>query len=306
MLAALKAIRQGEGTGTGIALMLLGIFLFTLNDTLGKWLVAEYTVGQLLLLRSIAALLILAPAIWQAGIARTLKVERPLLHLLRLALIIVEVAAFYWAVRYLPLADVTIFYMAAPLFVTALSVPLLGEAVGPRRWAAVLVGFGGVLMILQPSGAAFTLPALIAIAGSLLFALMMIVTRMLRTTGGLTLITWQTLGVGLAGGASVPFAWVPPTPLDFFLLASLGIAATAAHVCVNRSLQIAPAAVVVPFQYTMIVWAVILGFLVFGDMPEPVVLAGAAVIVGAGLYVFRREQATGQGAAAERPATGAP
>src|SRR3546814_1834485 len=101
----------------------------------------------------------LAPMIRRAGLRRVLRVDRPFLHLLRVGLIVGEVAAFYWAVRYLPLADAMTFYMATPLFVTALSVPLLGERVGPRRWGAVFIGFCGVLMILQPGGASLTLPA---------------------------------------------------------------------------------------------------------------------------------------------------
>lgn len=304
-------MRHGENgrpdsAALGIALMLVGILLFTLNDTLGKWLVVDYAVGQLLLLRSIAAMVVLAPAIWRAGPRRLLLVDQPLLHGVRVLLIAGEVAAFYWSVRYLPLADVTAIYMACPLFVTALSVPLLGEAVGPRRWAAVAVGFAGVLLILQPSSATFSLPAIVALTGSLLFALIMVVTRQLRAASGLTLITWQTGGLILAGAATVPFAWTPPGAIDFMLLASLGIVATIAHMCVNRSLREAPAAVVVPFQYTMIIWAVILGMLVFGDRPTPAVMAGAALIIASGLYVFARERkvAGRPGPAAERPVRG--
>src|SRR3546814_6776577 len=122
MIARLSALHRREGVGAGMALMLLGMFLFTVNDTLGKWLVTGYAVGQLLLLRSIVALLVLAPMIRRAGLVRTLRVDRPFLHLLRIGLIVGEVAAFYWSVRYLPLADAMTFYMAAPLFVTALSV----------------------------------------------------------------------------------------------------------------------------------------------------------------------------------------
>ncbi len=294
MTTRMESASRPEATGPGIALMLLGVLLFTVNDALGKWLVADYAVGQLLLLRSIVALAVLAPMIWRSGLRRTLRVEQPALHVLRVALIVLEVAAFYWAVRHLPLADVVTFYMATPLFVTALSVPLLGEYVGPRRWAAVIVGFGGVIMILQPSGEALSLPALIALAGSILFALIMIVTRRLRATGDLTLISWQTTGVLLAGAATVPFAWVPPTPTDLVLLGSLGFVATAGHMCVNRSLRLAPAVVVVPFQYTGIVWAVIMGFIVFGDVPGPVMTTGACLIIASGLYVFYREQAIGR------------
>ncbi|HEY8267500.1 MAG TPA: DMT family transporter, partial [Xanthobacteraceae bacterium] len=124
----------------GIGLMLAGMFLFSINDAMGKWLVGTYSVGQLLLIRSVAALVLLAPFVWREGIAAYTNMERPGLQALRALLSTVEVAFFYWAVAYLPLADVVTFYLAGPIYVTALSVILLGEHVGWRRWTAVIVG----------------------------------------------------------------------------------------------------------------------------------------------------------------------
>ena len=200
--------------------------------------------------------------------APLLRAPWPSLQLLRVVLSTLEVAFFYWAVAYLPLADVMTYYLAAPIYVTALSPVLLDEAVGWRRWTAVLVGFAGVLVALRPSASTLTLPALVAVLGSLIFALMMITTRKLRGTSGTALVTGQTLGALLLGGALAPFDWVTPSPRDFLLLSLLGVVAMVAHVCVNRSLQLAPASVVAPFQYTLIVWAVVLGYLVFGDVPQ--------------------------------------
>src|SRR5262245_27258678 len=162
----------------GIGLMLAAITLFSINDALGKWLLATYSVGELLLIRSAAALVLLAPFIRQAGLTAFTQAPRPVLQLVRVVLSTLEVAMFFWAVSYLPLADTVTFYLAGPIYVTALSVIILGEKVGWRRWAAVLVGFAGVVLALRPSAASLTLPALIALTGSLIFAFLMIATRL--------------------------------------------------------------------------------------------------------------------------------
>src|SRR6266567_253041 len=216
--------RSANSTLAGIGLMLAGIALFSVNDALGKWLVASYSVGELLLVRSAAGLILLAPFIRQAGVDAFTAAPLPGLQVVRVILSTLEVAMFFCAVSYLPLVDTVTFYLAGPIYVTALSVILLGEKVGWRRWAAVLFGFAGVVLALRPSAASFTLPALVALA------------------------------------------------------------------CVNRSLMLAPASVVVPYQYTLIVWAIVLGYIVFGDLPDAFTLSGAAVIITAGLYIFFREQ----------------
>jgi drug/metabolite transporter (DMT)-like permease len=165
----------------GIALMLLSVFMFSFGDALGKFIVASYSVGQLLCFRACAALAVLAPMIWRHR-AEFLSLERPWLQLLRVVLSTLEVAAFFLAVVYLPLADVITYYLAGPIFVTAMSALLLREKVGWRRWCAIVVGFCGVLIALRPSSQTFSWPALIALGGSLSFATLMLITRSLRAT----------------------------------------------------------------------------------------------------------------------------
>jgi drug/metabolite transporter (DMT)-like permease len=274
----------------GIGMMLVGIFLYVANDVLGKWLVASFGVGQILLIRSAAGLLMIAPLLMRKGGAAMLRPARRPLHLLRVLFSTAEVVCFYWAVVYLPLADTVTYYMAAPIYVTALAGPLLGEPVGWRRWIAVAAGFAGVVVALDPSGQGIAWASLIPLAGSLCFALLIIVSRTLRGTSDTVLVTWQTLGSLTAGLVLAPFQWVAPTGRDVALMACLGVVATLAHFAVNRSLKLAPAAVVVPYQYTQIVWAVLLGFLVFGDSPARHVVLGSAIIIAAGLYIFLREQ----------------
>jgi drug/metabolite transporter (DMT)-like permease len=274
--------------------MLGGIALFSFNDALGKWLLLDYSVGELLLIRSAAALVFLAPFLRNAGVEAFVTAPQRPLQIVRIVLSALEVAMFFWAVTYLPLADAVTFYLAGPIYVTALSVVLLGEKVGWRRWSAVMVGFAGVVLALRPSAASLTLPALIALCGSVFFAILMITTRMLRHTSEMVLISGQVGATLLFGTAFAPFGWVTPSLRDFLLLSLFGVVSIVALACVNRSLRLAPASVVVPYQYTMIVWAVVLGYVVFGDVPDLFTLAGAAVIIAAGLYIFWREQVQGQ------------
>src|SRR3984885_14862900 len=156
----------------GIGLMLLGVFMFSFGDALGKFMVATYTVGQLLWLRACAALLVLLPMVWQQRGA-FLPLERPWLQLLRVILSTLEVVAFFLATVYLPLADVITYYLACPIFVTALSAIVLREQVGWRRWSAVVIGVCGVLIALRPSSQTVSWPAMIALAGSMTFAVLM-------------------------------------------------------------------------------------------------------------------------------------
>jgi len=286
----------------GIAMMLLGILLFSLNDVMGKWLVATYTVGQVLVLRSAAALVVILPFVIKQGPRRTLRPERPGLQVLRVFFGSLEVALFYAAVVYLPLADAMTIWLAAPVWVVILAALLLGERVDARRWLAVAAGFAGVVVALNPTGASLTMPALIAVLGSFFFAAMMIAGRQLRGTPDVTLVFWQTLGALFMGLLLLPLGWVTPSLLDLALLGLLGIVAMTAHICVTRSLKLAEASVVVPYQYTLIVWALVFGWFVFGDWPTPSMLWGGALIVAAGLTLLvleRREPAAGRVEASE-------
>src|SRR5207344_1313878 len=284
----------------GIGLMLLSIFMFSFGDALGKFMVATYSVGQLLWLRACAALVLLLPMIWQ-GRATFLNLERPWLQLLRVTLSTTEVAAFFLATVYLPLADVITYYMACPIFVTALSGILLREKIGWRRWSAVLIGFCGVLIAMRPSTSTVSWPALIALAGSTSFAFLMLITRSLRATPDIVLASTQFIGTFTLGALMAPFGWVAPSISSLGLFALAGGISVSALMCVNRSLKLAPASVVVPYQYSMIVWAVLFGYFVFGDVPQIATIIGAAIIIAAGIYIFLREQALGREETAVNP-----
>jgi drug/metabolite transporter (DMT)-like permease len=280
-----------QNIALGIGLMLLATFVFSVNDVIGKWLAGTYSVGQILLFRSVAALVILTPVIVRLGPAPFRAAPRPWLQLGRVVFGVSEVACFYLAVSVLPLADAMTYYLAGPIYVTVLAAVLLKERVGWRRWSAILVGFGGVVVTLQPSFGSFGWPALVAFIGSVLFAFLMIMTRSLRGTSDTVMVASQMFGSLVLGLVWAPFDWVPMSFRDMILTGLVGCVGMAALFGVNRSLKVAPASIVVPYQYTIIVWAIVFGYLVFGDVPGPATLVGAAIIVAAGLFIFFREQA---------------
>ena len=284
----------------GIGLMLLSVSMFSFGDALGKFIVATYSVGQLLWLRACAALLVLAPMIWRQR-AQFATIERPLLQSFRVLLSTLEVAAFFLAAVYLPLADVVTYYLACPIFVTALSAIILHEPVGWRRWSAILIGFLGVVIALRPSAQTISAPAMIALGGSLSFAVLMLITRSLRATPDVVMASSQFAGTFLLGAVLSPIGWVTPSPGSLVLFAVAGLISVSALFCVNRSLKLAPASVVVPYQYSMIVWAVMFGFAVFGDVPSWNTIVGATIIIGAGLYIFLRERKLGREETAVNP-----
>ncbi len=286
-------IKKLSPTGLGVAVMLLGMLLFALNDAMGKWLVSTYSQGQVILIRSAAALVILVPIVWRAGLSGLVKIERPGLQAARVFFSTAELFCFYFAVAALPLADVMTYWLAAPIYVAALSPFLLGEKVGWRRWTAIGIGFVGVLIALKPSSASLTSAALFSILGSAAFAFMMLSGRQLRNTPDTVLAFWQIIGAALAGIVAVlvtPSGWLPvQSGFDLAFRGLLGVVAMAAHVLVNRALKLADAATVAPLQYTLLLWAVIFGWLFFGDVPQTSIVVGAGLIVLSGLYIFFRE-----------------
>ncbi|MBB3393538.1 MULTISPECIES: DMT family transporter [unclassified Rhizobium] len=273
----------------GVVLMLLGDFLFALNDAMGKWLVTNFSVGQVLLIRSLGSFIILGPLIARQGPAQLVKVELKGLQVLRVLLATLDVGLFYAAVAYLPLADVMTFYMAGPIYVAALSHFFLNERIGWRRWLAVFVGFCGVVIALRPSSAMLSLPSLFGIVGSLSFAVALVLNRYLRNTSDTTLVTWQMIAALLVGAVLSIGTWQPTTQVELGGMLALGVVASCAHLLITRSLKLAPASLLAPLQYSLLIWAIALGYLFFGDVPDLYVITGATIIVIAGLFIFHRK-----------------
>lgn len=275
----------GSTIGLGIFMMFFGDFMFAVNDIMGKWLAGTFSAGQIVLVRSIAALVVLAPLLLKGGAPELIRLERPGMQVSRVLLATAEIVFFYMAIRFLPLADVMTFYLAGPIYVAAVSPWLLGERVSKRQWLAIAIGFAGVVFVLRPGAGSLSWASLISIAGSLCYAMMVVQSRQLRGTPDRVLVFWQTIGALAVGAVLAPFGWITPGPLDLVMLAALGAISMTAHLCIARSVKLAPAAVVAPIQYSLLLWAIVFGWLVFGDHPRPSMLIGAAVIVVAGLMV---------------------
>jgi drug/metabolite transporter (DMT)-like permease len=222
---------------------------------------------------------------------RPLATTKPRLHILRGVLQIGAATSFVYGVRTLPLETATAIAFLSPLLMTALSVPFLGEKVGWRRWAAVLLGFGGVLLILRPGTPSFDWAMLFPMLASTFWASTIIITRAMRSSEkGLTVLAWSTFS-GFA--AVLPFgisAFVWPTGEQWLMLVGLACFHLMAQTIVIRAYMMASASVLAPFSYSSLVWATVLGFLIWGSTPDGMTVAGAFVLAGAGLYVWWRER----------------
>ena len=274
------------GLVAGILLYSAGVFFFAVNDALGKWLIADYGAGQLMFLRTLGAVAILVPLAWSGRLDLRVGGQIPL-HVLRIACSVVDTFCFYHATRALPLAEVMTFYLAAPLIIVALSAPLLGERVGRAGWFAVSFGFVGVLVALRPGVAAVSPSALIALGGSVMFAVTMMTTRKLRAAGWLTLVCYQVVGAGAFGALVSCTNWVTPSPGDLGLMFAVGIVSMLCFMAITKALALAPPSVLAPLQYASIVWAALLGWVVWGDVPTAATASGVGIIVVSGLMVLR-------------------
>ncbi len=291
---------SADAPGRGIAFMLTAVFIFSVQDAMVKWLTADYSVMQILFFRGVFGFIPCAVFVWRAGGWRVLRTRRLSGHLWRSSLILGALIAFFLAISMMPLADVVAIAFSAPLFMTALSMPLLGEPVGRRRWAAVAVGFIGVLIVVRPGAGVLGQGALLALASSVLFAIGMTVTRKLtRSEPSATILFYFTLLNLVVGGSFMPFLWATPTPADAAMLVTIGLTGGVGAFCMFEAFRFAPIAVVAPFEYSALIWAAMFGYLVWGDVPGSMLLAGAAVIVASNLYVLHREARRGT----KRPAT---
>ncbi|MCP5149799.1 MAG: DMT family transporter [Ectothiorhodospiraceae bacterium] len=282
--------RPSNGAGRGIAWMVLATALFATQDTIGKYLTQSYPVPQVIWARFAFHLLfaLLMVASHREG---SLRSRRPGLQLLRSVFMLVANGLFLFAVRSMALVDASALLFVGPLFVTALSVPLLGERVGPRRWAAVAVGFAGAMVIIRPGPTILQSVAILPVLGAFSFALYQIATRVLsRSDPPLTTLFYTALVGTVVTTAALPWHWQPPDVAGWVLLASLGSMGALSQLALIKAIQSAPLTVVVPFNYLTLVWATTFGYLVFGDLPDSATVLGAVIIAGSGLYVLHRER----------------
>ena len=277
---------------TGIALMCGAVACFALLDTTAKYLNLYMSTWQVVWARYTGAFLypfIVSNPWTRPGLTRT---NRPLLQLSRSVLLLGSTVCNFAALRYLQLDEAIALIFSTPFFVAALSGPMLGERVRWRRWSAIAVGFLGVVVVARPGAASFHPAALLSLSAALCYALYSISTRLLaRTDSNETTLFYSNLVGALALLPVVPLVWTTPSdPLVIALMAATGAIGSFGHYLLIAAHRLAPAAVLSPFIYSEIVLVTVLGFLVFGDVPNRFTLTGAAIVVASGLYLLHRER----------------
>ena len=312
-------MRAGEGSEqvldmprTGILLILGAVLLISVQDVIIKWISGDYPVHEIVFVRSPVALLLLVPIIYFEGGLPALRSGQPRLQILRGGLMFLAYTFFYMAMAALPLVEVVALSFVSPLFVTVLSVLVLGEHVGPRRWLAIAVGFAGVVIMLRPGARVFDPTGLLVIGSAFCYASTSVITRRLgRTDSGSAIAFYTTLFylvssavVGLAighgrlagtGHASLQFLlrrWVVPAWPDLGLLILVGLIAGLGFYLFSQAYRVTRATAVVPFEYIAVPLSVLWGFLIWRDLPGPHTVAGIGLVVGSGLYVLWRESGT--------------
>jgi len=289
--AARKAPSRADRPFKGIALILASTVFLGASDVTAKYLSASLPSIEIAWIRFLVFALIMSPAMLPGSPLFALQTERRGLHLLRGAALLGSSLFFISGLRYLPIAEASATGFVAPLFVTALSIVFLGEKVGLRRWIATALGLLGVIIILRPGTSAFHPAAFFPLVSALAWACTLIMTRMMSgSERAITTMTYSSIAGVCILSALVPFVWVAPTWHDILFGVFIGVASTAGQWIVVLAFRYADASVLAPFSYTQLLWVSILGFLVFGEVPDIWTITGAAFIVASGLYTAHRER----------------
>lgn len=289
MTAASEPPAAGE-RARGVSWMLLGMALVTSSNPLVKVLTQSYPVIEVLWGRYVFQLLFLV-LLFRARLPRAMATKRPGLQLVRSGFQLSFALFFYAGLAFLSLAAANALLYVSPLLVTALSVPLLGERVDVRRWAGVAVGFAGALLIVRPGSDAMQVAALLPLAAACFSGFYQLSTRMLSHTEGVaTTFTYTSVVGAVVTSLAVPFLWTTPDAWGWLLMAGVALLTWIGHFAIVKAFSLAPASVVTPYTYTVLVWAALYGFVLFGEVPDASTVAGAAVIAASGLYVFHRER----------------
>ena len=287
----LPADRSASTPARAILLMVAAMAVLTVNDAIAKWLTQRVPVGEVLAVRG--AMVVVMAVAWAAARGRLadLRVRRWRPNLMRGALMATSTFLFVTSLSLLPIADAIAISFAGPIFGTVLGAVILGERVGWRRWSAVAVGFVGVVVMVRPTPEMIRLAALIPLGAALFGALRDVVTRRLGTGGESTLaiLVVSTSVVALAGLTTLPFGWVPLGWPELGLFAGTAALVGIAQSLTIEALRHGEVGLVGPFKYTSLVWAVLLGALVWGDVPGPTIWLGSAIVIASGLYIWRRE-----------------
>jgi drug/metabolite transporter (DMT)-like permease len=277
----------------GILLYMLALMLFACLDATAKYLTAHFAVPLLVWARYTLHFLLMLVFVAPSMRAELVRTANPRLQILRALALLATTGCGIAAFRVLPLAEATAVVFLAPLLVTLLAGPMLHERIGANRWLAVLVGFGGVLLVVRPGTGLNLVGILWALGGAFSYALYQILTRRLsHAEHPLRLLFYTALVGTVVMSAALPWFWVDasPEPLQWLLIASLGLYGGVGHFLLIRAFRLAPASTLTPFTYVQLVWAALLGWLVFGNVPDAVTAAGMAVIAAGGLWLALGER----------------
>lgn len=272
--------------------MLVAVALFAMMDAGLKQLSAHYPPFQVASLRGAASLpLVLVWALATVGVAPLIRV-RWSLHLLRGVLGVAMMAAFVYAVARMPLSTTYSIFFVAPLIITAMSVPFLGEKVGPRRWTAIAVGLIGVLVLLRPTGEGLvSLAALAVLVAALMYSVSAITVRILaRTDSTQSMMVWLMAMIAVGAGVLAWPQWVPIRGNDLWLIAGIGVAGALGQYAITEAFRMGEASLIAPLEYTALVWGVLLDLSLWGVLPDAITWLGAGIIIASGLYLLRRER----------------
>jgi drug/metabolite transporter (DMT)-like permease len=276
----------------GIALLVASFACFSCSDAVSKLMTGAMPAIEVAWLRYVVFMvLMLGAALFSGGGTRAFRSRRPGLQVVRALGVLGSTVLFIMGLRYLPMAEATSITFIAPVYVTALSIPLLGETVGIRRWAAVFIGLLGVLIVVRPGTGAFDTAALFPVFSSLCWAIALVVTRKMSSADGpLVALTYAAVVGFVVTSALVPFEWVMPGWREIGLGVMTGVASTVAQWLVVLAFQHARASVLAPFSYSQLIWSTLLGFAIFGNLPDTWTIVGAVIIIASGLYTAHRER----------------
>jgi drug/metabolite transporter (DMT)-like permease len=281
-----------DSRASAIAYMVLAVFCLSLMDALGKRVAARYSVFQMLAIRSTVAVALLAAILGASGGLGKLRTRQPLAHAARALCGLVAFVTFYAALRHLPLADAVAVAFGSPFLVTALAHVFLKERARAGNWLAIAVGFLGMVLIVRPGASGFHPAALLVLVSAAAYAVLMLLARWMtrpeRPHEDTTAFVFYMLaGQAMVGWVVAAAAWRPPDARALAEMAGMGVVGIFGNYGLAQAFRSAPVAVVAPFEYTGLIWAVMLGAVFFGDVPAPTFWLGAAIIVGAGLYTLR-------------------
>ena len=279
-----------QNTRLAILFILITSVMFALLDTGVKYVGQFYPVLQIAWARYVFQMVLVPVVIGSTRPRDIIRTKRPWLQVLRSLMMVGATLSFFTAVRHMSVAEAAAIGMISPLMVTALAIPLLGEKVGRRRWMAVACGLIGALIIIRPGYGVLSWWAILPVITAICYALYQITTRMLAEIDPPITTFFYSGAVGVVVlSFAVPFSWQTPTVGGWAMMISLGLLAGAGHYCIIQAIRRAPASVLAPFGFVQLVWVTILGYLVFGDIPDKPTVLGAAIVVASGAYVYYRE-----------------